>query len=178
MKLHADHRTVFELQYGMLGRQVACFERAEDAEAYARLANEARGEAAPQNLQIMADLKDAQAKTEELRAKLKEGRQTLDEAVSERNRALEMSIGYEAQRNQANRRAEQAEAALADRIEHCEKHHSGSAIVKTLTNQHGQAFAIYLSDGQKIGIQRDGAAAWLRIEPTPIVREAGEGGQE
>jgi DNA repair exonuclease SbcCD ATPase subunit len=123
------------------------------------------------------DLKDAQAKIEELRAKLKEGRQTLDEAVSERNQALELSIGYEAQRNEANRRADRIEAALADRIEHCEKYHSGSAIVKTLTNQHGQPFAVYLSDGMKIGIERDGGAAWLRIEPTPIVREAGEGGK-
>jgi hypothetical protein len=52
MKLHADHRTVFELQHGMLGRQVAYFERAEDAQGYVRLVNEAGGEAAPQNLQI------------------------------------------------------------------------------------------------------------------------------
>jgi hypothetical protein len=51
MKLHADHRTVFELQHGMLGRQVAYFERAEDAEAYVRLVNEASGEGALQNLQ-------------------------------------------------------------------------------------------------------------------------------
>lgn len=48
------------------------------------------------------------------------------------------------------------------------------AIIRTLTNQRGQAFAVYLSDGQKIGIQRDGGAAWLRIEPTPIVQEASE----
>ena len=45
-------------------------------------------------------------------------------------------------------------------------------IVKTLTDQQGQSFCVYLSDGQKIGIERDGGAAWLRIEPTPIVREA------
>lgn len=37
MKLHADHRTVFETQHGMLGRQVAHFERAEDAQEYVRL---------------------------------------------------------------------------------------------------------------------------------------------
>jgi hypothetical protein len=55
---------------------------------------------------------------------------------------------------------------------------TSSVIVKALTNQHGQPFAVYLSDGQKIGIQRDGGAAWLRIETTPIVREAGEGGKE
>jgi hypothetical protein len=137
------------------------------------------GEAAPQNLQLERELKDAQTKIEELRAILKRGRQALDEAVSERNQAFELSIGYEVQRNESNRRADQAEAALADRIEHCEKYHSSnSAIVKTLTNQHGQAFAVYLSDGQKINIQRAGGAAWLRIEPTPIVREAGEGGPQ
>jgi hypothetical protein len=45
-------------------------------------------------------------------------------------------------------------------------------IVKTLTNQHGQAFAVYLSDGKKINIQRKGEAAWLRIEDTPIVQAA------
>jgi hypothetical protein len=50
---------------------------------------------------------------------------------------------------------------------------STPVIVKILRGQDGRAFAVYLSDGQKIGIQRDGAAAWLRIEPTPIVREAG-----
>lgn len=216
-KLHADHRTVFELQHGMLGRQVAYFERAKDAEAYARLINQANGEATPQNLQ--QELKDAQAKIEELRGKLKEGRRTLDQAVSDERRAYELAIGYEAKRNEANtrvaelearihnasavndemngrladllkayeevvtgnrallQRAEQAEAALADRIEHCEKYHSGQSIVHTLTNQYGQAFAVYLSDGQKIGVQREGGAAWLQIEPTPIVREAGEGGK-
>ena len=51
MKLRADHRTVFETQYGMLGRQVAYFERAEDVEAYARLVNQANGEDALQILQ-------------------------------------------------------------------------------------------------------------------------------
>jgi hypothetical protein len=55
------------------------------------------------------------------------------------------------------------------------------AIFKVLTNQHGQAFAVYLSDGKKIGIQREGGAAWLRIEDTPIVQAAmrrSEGGGE
>lgn len=46
------------------------------------------------------------------------------------------------------------------------------AIFKALTNQHGQVFCVYLSDGKKIGIARDGGAAWLRIEDTPIVQGA------
>lgn len=46
MKLHADHRTVFETQHGVLYRQVAYFERAEDAAGYARMVNEASEERA------------------------------------------------------------------------------------------------------------------------------------
>jgi hypothetical protein len=46
------------------------------------------------------------------------------------------------------------------------------AIVKTLTNQHQRPFCVYLSDGKKISIQREGGAAWLRIEDTPIVTAA------
>ncbi|MGH9753974.1 MAG: hypothetical protein ACREA2_14445 [Blastocatellia bacterium] len=74
--------------------------------------------------------------------------------------------------------AKACEARLRAALEECEKLTSKTAIVGTLTNQHGQPFAVYLSDGKKIGIQREGGAAWLRIEPTPIVREAGEGGKE
>lgn len=36
MKLHVDHRTVFETRDGMLFRRVAEFERAEDAQGYVR----------------------------------------------------------------------------------------------------------------------------------------------
>lgn len=36
-KLHADHRTVFETEHGVVGRKVAEFERAEDAQNYVEL---------------------------------------------------------------------------------------------------------------------------------------------
>ena len=63
------------------------------------------------------------------------------------------------------RAIETAQSALSDE----QPAESVSAIIKTLTNQHGQVFAVYLSDGQKVGIQREGGSAWLRIEDTPIV---------
>lgn len=67
-----------------------------------------------------------------------------------------------------------AEAALSP----AEQAKPAPAIVKALANQHGQPFCVYLSDGKKIGIQRDGGAAWLRIEDTPIVRAAEQADDE
>lgn len=46
------------------------------------------------------------------------------------------------------------------------------AITKILTSQDGRPFVAYLSDGMKIGIEREGGAAWLRIEQTPLVMAA------
>jgi len=237
MKLHADHRTVFELQYGMLGRQVAYFERAEDAAAYARLINEASGEEASQNLQIdgrialdYTDLtNDLLQRLEAEKAAEREHSQWLQSECDKAVRAMERANSKKAKATKFVARckrevkaawkvAEAAEVILdvlygkggkdhwitvndraqmlsklcvaltrfykltditaAPAGEAGEAIDHAPAIVYRLNNQHGQAFAIYLSDGQKIGIQRDGAAAWLRIEPTPIVREAGEGGKE
>jgi hypothetical protein len=117
MKLHADNRTVFELDHGMLGRQVAYFERAEDAADYVRL-NNSREEAL-QNLRL---LDEARARITELEAEAKAG-----------------------------------------------------SILKVLTTQEGKPFVVYLSDGMKISIQREGRQGWFRIERTPIVSEAQQG---
>lgn len=68
-----------------------------------------------------------------------------------------------------------AEAALSPAAEQAKP---APAIVKALTNQHGRPFCVYLSDGKKIGIRRDGGAAWLRIEDTPIVRAAEQADDE